>query len=106
MTKEAIAERRDQMSETGVTRSETADAGGSRRGRPRAAGGERVRYFLPKSGSSPDKPELGQEVASEGEALVEAFKSGQLFYCVIAWKAVPKMEGNEAKIVKQSVSRG
>jgi len=78
----------------------------SRRGRkPRPAGVERVRYFLPKSGSTLEKPELGQEVASEGEALVQAFRSGQLFFTLIAWKAVPKMEGNEAKIVKQTSSR-
>jgi hypothetical protein len=31
---------------------------------------ENVRYFLPKAGGSSEKPELGQEVASEGEALV------------------------------------
>jgi hypothetical protein len=86
---------------------ETRDCGSRspRRGRPRANAGERVRYFIPKSGSSAEKPELGQEVASEGEALVEAFKSGQLFYALIAWKAVPKMDGNEARIVKQSASR-
>jgi len=33
-----------------------------------------LRYFLSKSGSSPAKPELGQEMANEGEALIEALK--------------------------------
>ena len=67
---------------------------------------ENVRYFLPKAGGSSEKPELGQELASEGEALVQAFKSGQVFYTLVAWKAVPEINGNEPKIVKQALSRG
>jgi len=66
---------------------------------------ENVRYFLPKSGSSSEKPELGQEMTGEGEALVQAFKSGQVFYTVVAWKAVSEINGNEPKIVKQALSR-
>jgi len=67
--------------------------------------GENIRYFLPKSGSSSENPELGEEVESEGEALVQAFRSGQVFYSLVAWKAVPEINGNEPKIVKQAVSR-
>lgn len=52
-----------------------------------------------------EKPELGQEMASEGEALVQAFKSGQVFYTLVAWKAVPEINGNEPKIVKQALTR-
>ena len=66
---------------------------------------ENVRYFLSKPGGSSEKPDLGQEVASEGEALVQAFKSGQVFYTLVAWKAVPEINGNEPKIVKQALSR-
>jgi len=66
---------------------------------------ENVRYFLPQTGNSGEKPELGQEMASEGEALVQAFKSGQVFYTLVAWKAVPEINGNEPKIVKQALSR-
>lgn len=66
---------------------------------------DNVRYFLPKSGSTADKPELGQEVESEGEALVHAFRSGQIFYTVVAWKAVPELTGNEPRIVKEALSR-
>ncbi len=40
------------------------------RRRHRNGGDPNLRYFLPKSGSSPAKPELGQEMASEGEALI------------------------------------
>ena len=66
---------------------------------------EGVRYFLPKPGSSPATPELGQEVASEGEALIQAFRSGQAFYTVTAWKAVPEVNGGGSPvIVKRAVA--
>jgi hypothetical protein len=64
-----------------------------------------VRYFLPKAGSSPATPELGQEVASEGEALIQAFRSGQTFYTLTAWRAVPEVNGGgRPVIVKQTVA--
>jgi len=57
-------------------------------------------------GSSPAKPELGQEMASEGEALIEAFKNGQQFYTLTAWKAVPEVNGKSSPvIVKQVLAR-
>jgi hypothetical protein len=65
-----------------------------------------LRYFLVKPGSSPATPELGQEMATEGEALIEAFKTGQPFYTVTAWKAVPEVNGGgNPVIVKQAVAR-
>lgn len=66
---------------------------------------DQVRYFLPGSGSSIERPELGQELNNEGEVLVEAFKSGQVFYTLVAWKAVPEIIGNEPKIVKQALNK-
>src|SRR3974390_3290502 len=62
-------------------------------------------YFLVKPGSSPAKPELGQEMASEGEALIEAFRTGQPFYTLTAWKAVPEVNGGNPVIVKQAVAQ-
>ncbi len=64
-----------------------------------------VRYFLPKTGSSTDKPELGREVASEGEALVEAFRTNQPMYTLVAWKAAPEMAKDGPKIVKQAMNK-
>ena len=65
------------------------------------AGGRR--YFLLKTGSSPASPELGQEAASEGEALIQAFRSGQSFYTLTAWKAVTEVnDGGSPMIVKQA----
>lgn len=64
-----------------------------------------VRYFLPKPGSSSEKPELGREMTSEGEALVEAFRTNQSMYTLVAWKAVPEMDEGGPKIVKQAMNR-
>ena len=76
------------------------------RGKRRTTENGNLRYFLPKPGSSPPSPKLGQEMASEGEALIEAFKSGQQFYTLTAWKAVPEVNGNSSPvIVKQAVAR-
>jgi hypothetical protein len=65
-----------------------------------------LRYFLPKAGSSPARPELGQEMVSEGEALIQAFKNGQQFYTLTAWKAVPEVNGKSSPvIVRQALTR-
>ena len=81
-------------------------AGGAHMPRRRRNGTDvNLRYFLVKPGSSPAKPELGQEMASEGEALIEAFRTGQPFYTVTAWKAVPEVNGANPVIVKQAVAQ-
>jgi len=79
--------------------------GGTNARRRRRNGSDpNLRYFLPKSGSSPAKPELGQEMANEGEALIEALKSGQMFFTVAVWKSVPEVNGGGSPvIVKQAV---
>lgn len=65
-----------------------------------------LRYFLPKPDASPGSLELGQEVASEGEALIQSFKNSQPFYTLAAWKAVPEVNsGGSPVIVKQAVTR-
>ena len=58
-----------------------------------------LRYFLPKSGSSPAKLELGQEMANEGEALIEALKTGQTFFTVAVWKSVPEVNGGSNPVI-------
>lgn len=65
-----------------------------------------LRYFLPKPDASPGSLELGQEVASEGEALIQSFKNGQPFYTLAAWKAVPEVNGGGSPVIlKQAVTR-
>ena len=77
----------------------------TRRKRPDADDGH-VRYFLPKPGSTPDKPELGREMTNEGEALIEAFKSGQPFYALTVLKAATEVNGGGSPmIVKQVIVR-
>jgi hypothetical protein len=84
-------------SSTGVSR--------TRRKRP-SADDHDVRYFLPKPGSTPDKPELGREMPTEGEALIEAFKSGQPFFALTVLKAATEVNGGGSPvIVKQPVDR-
>jgi hypothetical protein len=78
--------------------------GTNARRRHRDGSDPNLRYFLPKSGSSPAKPELGQEMTNEGEALIEALKSGQTFFTVAVWKSVPEVNsGGNPVIVKQAV---
>jgi hypothetical protein len=95
----------DNRSPAGASAVPAANDGNTRRKR-RNGVDVSVRYFLPKSGSSPGVPELGPEVASEGEALIQSFKSGQPFYTLAVWKAVPEVNGGGSPvIVKQAVTR-
>ncbi len=66
---------------------------------------ENVRYFLPKPGTSAERPELGREMASEAEALVEAFRTGQTFFTLVAWKAIPELSDGAPKILKEALKR-
>ena len=64
-----------------------------------------VRYFLPKAGASPERPELGREVTSEAAALLEAFRTDQPFYTLVIWKAVSDTEDGTPRIVKEAMKR-
>ena len=67
---------------------------------------EGVRYFLAKEGSSLEKPELGAEVASEGEALIKAFQSKNgVIYTVLAYKAEAEMQGGSPTLVKRPLRK-
>lgn len=79
----------------------------SRRGRrPRQQSEEVARYFLAKEGSSIDKPELGQEIASEGEALIKAFQSkSAVIYTLLAYKAEAEMQGGSPTLVKRPLRK-
>ena len=82
-----------------------APGDGNGRRRRRNSADLTLRYFLPKTGSASGALDLGQEVASEGEALIQAFKNGQQFYTVAVWKAVPEVNGSGSPvIVKQAAA--
>jgi len=67
---------------------------------------EVARYFLAKEGSSIEKPELGVEVASEGEALIKAFQSKNgVIYTVLAYKAEAEIQGGSPTSVKRPLRK-
>ena len=79
---------------------------GTTRRKKREPQNDDVRFFLPKAGSSPSQPELGQEMKNESHALIEALKSGQPFYIVTAWKAVAEANGGVSPIIlKEAMAR-
>lgn len=77
-----------------------------RRRKPRLQTEEVTRYFLAKDGSSIEKPELGMEVPSEGEALIQAFQSKNgVIYIVVAYKAEAEMQGGSPTLVKKPLRK-
>jgi len=79
----------------------------SRRGRrSRQQPEEGIRHFLAKEGSSTEKPELGAEVANEGEALIKAFQSKNgVIYTLMAYKAEAEIQGGSPTLVKRPLRK-
>lgn len=74
--------------------------------RSRQQSEEVARYFLAKEGSSPAKPELGEEILSEGEALIKAFQSKSgVVYVLHAYKAEAEMQGGSPTLVKRPLQK-
>ncbi|SRR5260370_11503031 len=74
--------------------------------RSRQQGEEVARYFLAKEGSSPAKPELGEEASSEGEALIKAFQSKSgVVYVLHAYKAEAEMQGGSPTLMKRPLQK-
>jgi hypothetical protein len=67
---------------------------------------ERIRYFLAKDESTIEKPELGAEVPSEGEALIKAFQSKNgVIYTVLAYKAEAELQGGSPTLVRRPLRK-
>lgn len=67
---------------------------------------EATRYFLSKDGSSMERPELGIEVASEAEALIQSFQAkNSLIYAVRAFRAEAEIERGSPTLVKRALER-
>ena len=80
----------------------------SRRPRPSSADVESAtgtRFFLPKAGTNGNSLELGREVASEGEARVEALKLGVTYYAVQEWRPVADFGGRNPELKREAVTR-
>ena len=81
--------------------------GEARRGRKaRQLIDEPVRFFLAKEGSALEKPELGPEMGTEGEALIKAFQSKSgIVYALLAYKAEAEMQGASPTLVKRPLRK-
>jgi superfamily II DNA or RNA helicase len=65
-----------------------------------------ARYFLAKDGSSPAKPELGDEAQNESDALIQAFRSkGGVIYVVMSYRAEAEIQGGNPILVKRPLEK-
>ena len=85
-----------------ATLSAPADSPKTRPGPKPKKAEEAVRYFLAKEGSTPEKPELGEEMTSESETLIRAFRAkDSLFFAVTAYRAEADTKGGSPTLVKR-----
>ena len=97
------------MDATGITRIPAQSPPGrssrsEQRRRQQAAEG--LRYFLLKEGTSPSKPEFGQEISSEGEALIKAFQTESgVLYVLRTYRAVAEIQGGSPTLVKRPLQK-
>jgi hypothetical protein len=83
-----------------------ASVKGTKRARKARAAEEVARYFLAKDGSTPAKPELGEEAQNESEALIKAFRSkGGVIYVVTAYRAEAEVQGGNPILVKRPLGK-
>jgi len=76
----------------------------TRRRRGISGGESSARYFLVKS-SGPDRMEFIEEAASEGEAMVTAFRTGGSFAVVTEWKTIADLSNGPPVIKKEAVRK-
>lgn len=62
-----------------------------------------MRYFVGQPGQD-GKPALDEEVASEPEALVRAFKNDGRVYVVQEFRVHERFEGDEVRLEKQPIA--
>jgi hypothetical protein len=62
-----------------------------------------ARYFLAKANGDGSTPALDKEVATEGEALVEALRSGVTYYAVQEFRVIPDLAGKRPQLKKEAV---
>jgi hypothetical protein len=64
----------------------------------------KARYFLSKANGNDGTLAFDREVASEGEALVEALRLGVTFYEIQEFRVVPDFAGKKPQLNKEAVS--
>ncbi len=60
-----------------------------------------VRYFVGRPGEPDAKPTLEQELVSEPEALVIAFKNDKRVYFITEYQVTQKIEGGQVRLEKE-----
>jgi hypothetical protein len=65
---------------------------------------DNVRYFVGRPGDGDSKPVLEQEVASEPEALVIAFKNDSRVYFITEYRVTQRIEGSQVRLEKEQVA--
>ena len=63
-----------------------------------------ARYFLAKANGNSDSLAFDREVASEGEALVEALRLGVTYYEIQEYRVVPDFSGRKPLLGKEAVN--
>src|SRR5712692_10024948 len=61
------------------------------------------RFFLAKPGGSGESPVFGREFSKQGEAMVEALKSGITYYVVTEWRPVADLSGKTPQVRRETV---
>ena len=85
-----------------------AETTAARTRRPRASSDEEnsgnARYFLAKANGNGGTLAFDREVASEGEALVEALRLGVTYYEIQEFRVVPDFSGRKPLLGKEAVN--
>jgi hypothetical protein len=72
--------------------------------RVRGQSADGVRYFVGRPADADGKPTLEQELASEPEALVIAFKNDSRVYFVSEYRVTQRIEGGQVRLEKEPVA--
>jgi hypothetical protein len=64
-----------------------------------------TRFFLAKAGANGSTPALDRELATEGEAKIEALKSSLNYYSVVEWRAMADLAGKNPQVRSEAVKR-
>ena len=67
-------------------------------------GSGNARYFLAKANGNDGTLAFDREMASEGEALVEALRLGVTYYEIQEYRVVPDFSGRKPLLNKEAVS--
>jgi hypothetical protein len=76
---------------------------GKRRSTQTSLSGGPVRFFLSKAGSN-GTPLLEEELASEGEAMLESLKTGRTYYVISEWKSSADLSKKVPHIRKECIT--